>query len=75
MELLRYVLPHLAAGCLAGAIGAAAVVAANVGSLRDLVLHTEGGWIAYALLTFGFVVTFGSIAIGRAVIGLGDDED
>jgi hypothetical protein len=74
MEVLRYVLPHLIAGCLAGVVGAFGVVASNLGSLRDLVLHTQGGWLAYALLTFGFVVTFGSIAIGRAIMDLGEDD-
>jgi hypothetical protein len=75
MELLRYVLPHLAAGCIGGALAAAALVASNVGSLRDLVLHTDGGWLAAALLTFGFVLTFGSAAIGHAIMRLGADED
>lgn len=75
MEVLRYVLPHLAAGCIAGAVAAIALVAANVGSIRDLGMQTEGGWIAWALLTFGFVLTFGSVAIGRAIIALGVDQD
>ncbi|MDR3530941.1 MAG: hypothetical protein P4L90_10360 [Rhodopila sp.] len=75
MEVLRYVLPHLFAGCVAGVVAAIGVVATNLGSLRDLVLHTEGGWLAFALLTFGFVVTFGSIAIGTAIMTIADDED
>jgi hypothetical protein len=74
MELLRYVLPHLAAGSLAGLVGAAVLVATNTGSLRDLVLHTQGGWLAFALLAFGFVGTFGSIAAGGAIMGLREDE-
>jgi hypothetical protein len=75
VELLRYVLPHLLAGCIAGVVAAAGIVASNIGSLRDLMLHTQGGWLAYLLLTFGFVVTFGSVAIGRAVMNLGEDDD
>lgn len=75
MEVLRYVLPHMVAGCIAGAVAAVTLVACNVGSLRDLGMHTEGGWIAWALLVFGFVVTFGSAAIGRAIICLASDED
>ena len=75
MELVRYVLPHWLAGCIAGVVGATAVVASNLGSLRDLVLHTEGGWLAFALLVFGFVVTFSSIAVGGAIMQLGDADE
>ena len=74
VEILRYSLPRLLAGCIAGVIGATALVATNVGSLRDLMWRTEGGWLAFLLLVFGFVVTFGSIAIGAAIMQLGDDD-
>jgi hypothetical protein len=75
MEVLRYVLPHLFAGCVAGVVAAIGVIASNLGSLRDLVMHTQGGWIAFALLTLGFVVTFGSAAIGGAIMGLAEDDE
>jgi hypothetical protein len=51
------------------------MVATNIGSLRDLVMHTDGGWIAFALLTFGLVVTFGSVAIGSAIMSIGSGDD
>nr|WP_294513048.1 hypothetical protein [uncultured Rhodopila sp.] len=73
--MLRYVLPHVLAGCLAGVVASVGMVATNIGSLRDLVLNTQGGWIAFALLTFGLVVTFGSIAIGGAIMTIGSRED
>jgi hypothetical protein len=75
MEVLRYVLPHLMAGCLAGVVASVGMVATNIGSLRDLVMHTDGGWIAFALLTFGLVVTFGSVAIGSAIMSIGSGDD
>ncbi len=75
MEVLRYVLPHLLAGCLAGVVASVGMVATNVASLRDLVMNTQGGWMAFGLLTFGFVVTFGSIAMGRAIMAIGSGED
>jgi hypothetical protein len=74
VELIRYVLPHWLAGCAAGVVASVAIVASNLGALRDLMWATQGGWIAFALLTFGFVVTFGSIAVGGAIMALGDDE-
>jgi len=75
MEVLRYVLPHLLAGCLAGVVASVGLVATNLGSLRDLVLNTDGGWVAFALLTFGLVVTFGLIAIGGAIMAIGSREE
>ncbi|MBS0639668.1 MAG: hypothetical protein U1E70_10065 [Acetobacteraceae bacterium] len=74
VEIFRYVLPHLLAGCMAGVVASVAMVATNLGSLRNLVLTTEGGWLAFLLLTFGMVVTFGSVAIGAAIMGLDWDE-
>jgi hypothetical protein len=75
MEVVRYVLPHLLAGCLGGVVASVGLVATNLGSLRDLMLHTDGGWIAFGLLTFGLVVTFGSVAIGSAIMTIGESED
>lgn len=75
MELVRYLMPHLLAGCLAGALASGLLLGTNLGSLRDLVTHTDGGWLAAALMTFGFMVTFGSAAIGHAIIRIGDDEN
>jgi hypothetical protein len=70
MALIRHVLPHL----LAGVTAALGLVAANLGLLRDLMLSTQGGWLAFLLLIFGFAVTFGSIAVGGAIMAIGNDE-
>ncbi len=75
MEVLRHVLPHWAAGCIAGVVAAFGIVATNLGSLCDLILHADDGWLAFALLTFGLVVTFASAAIGGAIMALGRDGD
>jgi hypothetical protein len=74
MELVRHVLVHVLAGCLAGIVGAVAVVATNLGSLRDLMLQTQGGGLAFALLVFGFMVTFGSAAVGHGIMTIGDSQ-
>jgi len=71
VEVFRFVLPRLLAGCCAGIVAALGLILTNVGALRDLVLHTDGGFLAAALLMFGCVVTFGSAAIGAAIMGLG----
>ncbi|WP_146101960.1 hypothetical protein [Rhodopila globiformis] len=70
MEVIRYVLPHMLAGCLGGVVASVGLVMTNLGSLRDLMMHTQGGWLAFALLTFGMVVTFGSAAIGGAIMSI-----
>lgn len=75
MELVRFVLPHFLSGCIAGAIAAIGLVATNIGSLRDLIFHVDGGLLGFALLTFGCVATFGSIAVGNAVTSIEHEED
>jgi hypothetical protein len=73
MELVRYALPHWLAGCIAGLVAAVALVAINLGSLRDLMLQTQGGWLAFVLLMFALAATFGAVAFGHAVMTVGDD--
>ena len=75
VEVFRFVLPRLLAGCCGGIVAALGMILTNVGSLRDLVLHRDGGLLAAALLTFGCVVTFGSAAIGVAIMGLAWDSE
>jgi len=74
MDLLRHVLPALIAGCLAGLAATLGLVTLNVGSLRDLMFASDGGWIGLILMAVGFVVTFGSAAVGGEIIRLGRDD-
>jgi hypothetical protein len=74
MEVFLYVLPRLLAGCVGGMVAAWGLIASNLGSLRDLILNSPDGWLAAALLSFGFVVTFGSAAIGGAIMQLGSEQ-
>ena len=74
-RVVRHCLPAVVAGSLSGVIAAAGLVVTNVGGLRELILHDSQGWIALFLLISGLVVTFGSVALGAAVMGLdGWDE-
>lgn len=45
-------------------------MAFNSHRLRDLILADRAGGAALALLLFGFVITFGSAAMGSAVMML-----
>jgi hypothetical protein len=75
MEVLRRVLPDLAAACLGGVVAAGAMVATDLGSLRHLMAQSQDGWLAGALLAFGFAGTFGAVAVGAAVVRMAQDPD
>ena len=47
----------------------------DLAGIRSLALAEEGGWLALGLLFFGLFVTFGSLAMGAAIMGLGREED
>lgn len=72
-EIRRYILLPGLAGVLAGQAAVAALLALDVGGLRTLILASHDGWIAIALLCSGFAITFGSAAIGAAVMAIGDE--
>jgi len=71
---VRYVWPHGLAGGLAGAMAAIVLVATN-GPLRELVLHSDGGWLGFAMLVGSFVLTFAPAAAGTAIMMIGQDGD
>lgn len=75
MELVRYLLSRLLAGCLGGVVAAAVMVGTNTGSLRDLMLHAQGGLLAFVLLAFGIAGTFGSAAMALGIMTIGDEGD
>ncbi len=74
MDLIRYILPYLFAGSLAGAV-AAVVLVATCASLRALMLTVDGGLLAFALLVGGCALTFGSAAMGHAIMRIGREDD
>jgi hypothetical protein len=76
MHLLRQPLLRLLAINLAIGVGVAVLLlgglmAINPGHLRDLIFADRSGVAATVLLLFGFVVTFGSAAMGSAIMALG----
>lgn len=68
---VRFLLGHAAIGIGIGWLFVAAVIALDIAGLRGLMLRGADGALALALLTFGVSVTFGSAAMGAAVMGLG----
>jgi hypothetical protein len=66
-------LPGLA-GSLAGLVAAGALIWLDVGNIGTLIRTSADGWVAACLLAAGFVITFGSVAIGAAIMDLGRDD-
>jgi len=71
---VRYLLSHLMVGCVGGLVATIGPKQPNVGSLGDLMRHSEDGWSASSLLTIGLSGTFGSAATGCAITQIGEDE-
>jgi hypothetical protein len=75
--LLRLLAVNLAIGATAAALLLGGLLALNPARLRDLILADRSPATALGLLLFGFLITFGSVAMGTAImaIGRGDDDD
>ena len=71
LPLLRLLAINLAIGIAAAIVMTGGLMWLNPGHLRDLMLADRSGAAAFALLLFGLVVTFGSVAMGTAVMALG----
>lgn len=72
--LFRLLLYNLAAGLAAAVILFAGLLALNPANLRGLILSDQSPEIALLLLLFGFLLTFGSAAMGTAIMAIGSRE-
>ena len=75
LEILRFIILPGLAGSIGGLVALAGLLALDVGSLRTLVLGSSGGFVPLAMLCAGFMITFGSAAIGAAVMAMGDPDE
>lgn len=75
LEVVRFIILPGLAGSIAGLVALAGLLALDVGSLRTLVLGPSGGIVPLGMLCVGFIITFGSAAIGAAVMAMGDHDD
>lgn len=71
---LRIIAVNLAAGVVAAIGMVGGLLALNAHGLRTLIAASPDGILAVVLLTFGFVVTFGSAAIGFGIMAAGDPD-
>lgn len=74
-KLIYFLLTHLLVGLTAGVIVCIALLVFDVANLRTLIFNSPN-WIVGLILLFGsFCGTFGSLAMGVAIMGLGDWSD
>ena len=70
-SLLRLLAINLAAGVAAAALLLGGLLAVNPFGLRELIFADSAPAAALGLLLFGFIITFGSTAMGTAVMAIG----
>jgi hypothetical protein len=70
IPLFRLLAINLAAGAAAAALFVGGLLALNPVGLRDLIFADNSPGLALGLLLFGFVVTFGSGAMGSAIMAM-----
>ena len=71
MPLFRLLAINLAAGMAVAALLVGGLLVLDPYHLRDLIFADSSPGTALGLLLFGFVVTFGSAAMGTAIMAVG----
>jgi hypothetical protein len=74
VPLFRLLAINLAIGLSIAALLVAGLLWLDPGGLRHLILADRSPAVALGLLIFGFVVTFGSTAMGTAIMAIGQRE-
>lgn len=72
--LFRLLAINLAAGVAVAVLLVGGLLLLNPGGLRHLIFADRTPGIALGLLLFGFIVTFGSAAMGSAIMAAGRRE-
>ncbi len=73
--LIRLLAINCTAGVAAALLMLGGLLTLNPGNLRALILADRMGAVALGLLLFGLVVTFGSVAMGSAIMALDKERD
>ena len=73
-RLVRLMIVNWAFGWAIGFVGAGAVLASNMASIRDIMFRSDVMWQALALLFGGFGFTFGGVVCATAVMLLPIEE-
>ena len=71
VPLFRLLAINLAIGIVVAALLVGGLLMLDPGGLRHLILADRSPWVPIGLLLFGFIVTFGSAAMGSAIMAAG----
>jgi len=76
-RLIRFLLVNCAIGVTGGWTLLVALIATDTGHLRTLIWNSPSPSVPILLLAAGFAITFGSAAMGAAVMAMrpGDDDE
>ena len=74
-RLVRFLAGHAVAGALIALATVSLLLIADVGGLRGLVVRSDVGLLALAVMSGFFVITFASVQMGVAVMLHLDTED
>jgi len=75
VPLFRLLAINLGIGIVVAALLVGGLLLLDPGGLRHLIFTDRSPWVAIGLLLFGFVVTFGSAAMGSAIMAAGSPRD
>ncbi len=68
--LFRLLAINLSIGIAAAVLMLGGLLTLNPGRLRDLIMADQSPFLAAGLLIFGLVITFGSVAMGTAIMAV-----
>ncbi len=74
-ELIRLYIRECLLGFAIAIIFSMALVILDIGRIGHLVIHVEGGWLAFAMLCAFNGIVFAGVQFGIAVMRLGRDGD
>lgn len=72
--LFRLLAINLAIGAGVAVLLLGGLLALNLYGLRDLIVADRSPGTAVGLLLFGLLITFGSVAMGSAIMAIGHDD-
>src|SRR6478736_4048747 len=75
IPLFRLLAINLAIGACAAALLVGGLLWLNPGHLRELILADRAPFVAILLLLASFLITFGSAAMGSAIMAQGQKDD
>ena len=74
-DVVGFLIKHLLAGSAGGILLACLILWYDVAGLASMIFASPVNLVALCMLFFGLFVTFGSVGMAVAVMGLGEERD